>query len=145
MPYFTAIEEVLDALKNIISTHPTLTELKHVGLADDEIFFEYPAVAITGEGVITDLHATHQFKNFFRSAIYVYHAQMNENRTTRTRNDLVLCSKIKAALATNRTLSGGVIFGFIDSQVPGQIARPNNVVAIGTRMTWRGEALEAFQ
>jgi hypothetical protein len=146
MPYFTAIEEVLDYMKdNVLQPTGTLAELKHVGFADDELFFEYPALVIAGEPVRTEIHATHQFKNYFGVSLFIYHGQINENRTVRTRNDLILATKVKARLATDRKLGGGVIFGWIDQVIPGTIRRPGNVFAIGTRMSWRGEALEAFQ
>ena len=146
MAYFTAIEEVLDYMKNtVLVPTGTLAELKHVGYADDEIFFAYPALVIAGEPVNTEIHGTHQFKNYFRVSLFIYHAQMKEDRTTRTRNDLLLATKVKNRFSTNRTLGTGVVFGFVDSVVPGTIRRPGNIFAVGTRMTWKGEALEAFQ
>jgi len=146
MPYFTAIEEVMDYMKNtLLVPTGTLSELQHVGFADDELFMEYPALIIAGEPVNTEIHATHQFKNFFRVSLFIYHAVMSEDRTTRTRNDLILATKVKDRFSGDRKLGGGVIFGFIESVVPGTIRRPGNVFAVGTRMQWRGEALEAFQ
>src|SRR5687767_7340130 len=145
MAYFTAIEEVLEYMKdNVLQPTGTLAELKHIGYADDEMFFDYPALVISAEPVRTEIHGTHQFKNYFGVSLFIYHAQMNENRTVRTANDLALATKVKERIATNRTLGGGVIFGWIDSVIPGTIRRPNNAFAIGTRMSWRGEALEAF-
>ena len=146
MPYFTAIEEVMDYMKNtLLVPTGTLSELKHVGFADDELFMDYPALIIAGEPVNTEIHGTHQFKNYFRISLFIYHAVMSEDRTTRTRNDLILASKVKDRFATDRKLGGGVIFGFVESVLPGTIRRPGNVFAVGTRMSWKGEALEAFQ
>lgn len=144
MAYFTAIEQVLDYQKNMLETAPSLSELKHIGFADDEMVFEYPAVILTGEPVVTELHATRQFKNWFRIGIFVYHAQMSETRSVRTREDLLLVTAIKAVLHSDPKLGGGVIFGWVENIVPGTIRRPGNLFAIGSRLTWRGEALESY-
>jgi len=74
----------------------------------------------------------------------VYHANMDDERSVRTKKDLELCTKIKTVLAADRTLTGKVVFGYITSIIPGTIRRPGNVVAIGSRLTWYAEALEPF-
>jgi hypothetical protein len=145
MAYFTAIEEVLEYMKPLLDNAASLSELQHVGFADDEMVFDYPAVVLVGEPTATELHGTHSFKNYFRVGIFVYHALVTETRDARTITDLELCTKIKAVLASDRTLGGGVVFGWVDSILPGTIRRPGNVFAIGSRLSWRGEALEAFQ
>lgn len=144
MAYFTAIEEVLGYIETLLSNDSTLSEFKHVGMADDELLLEYPALIIAGEPVITEIHATHQFQNNFRVALFIYHAQMTEDRTVRTKNDLILASKVRDVLHSDPKLGGGVVFGFVDAVIPGTIRRPGNVFAIGTRMSWQAKALEAF-
>jgi hypothetical protein len=144
MPYFTAIEQVLNYMKPMLDNAPTLSELQHVGFADDEMVFDYPAVILTGEPTTTEIHATHQFLNSFRIGIFVYHALASETRDVRTMEDIELCTKIRAVLHADSQLGGGVVFGFVESIVPGTIRRPNNVFAIGSRLSWRGDGIEAF-
>lgn len=145
MAYFTAIEEVLAYQKTLLSNAATLSEFKHVGHADDEMFFAYPALVISAEPTVTELHATHQFKNYFRTAIFIYHGEMTDDRSVRTKDDIALATKVRTVLHSDFQMGGGVIFGFVDNIVPGTIRRPGNVFAIGTRLSWRGEAKEAFQ
>lgn len=144
MPYFTAIEEVLAYQKTLLSNASTLSAFKHIGHADDEMFFDYPALVIAAEPVQTEIHATHQFQNFFRTAIYIYHAEIKDDRSTRTVDDLLLVTAVKDVLHSDFNMGGGVVFGFVDSVVPGTIRRPGNIFAIGSRLSWQGKALEMF-
>jgi len=42
--YYTAIEEVIEHLKGLVvaAQATTLSEVQHVGLADDAMIFDYP-------------------------------------------------------------------------------------------------------
>ena len=144
MAIFTRPEEVMDYLHDKLEDNKITLGIKYIGYGDEDLIPEYPAVLVTADPVNREIHATHTFRNFFNLSLWVYHADMSVTRKVRNREDLLLCSAIYRLIHDDLTLGGNIIFGYIDSEVPGVIRNRRRGAAVGTRMTYLGEARERF-
>lgn len=137
-------EQVLDYLYNLLVANKVALELGFVGYAEEKLIPKYPAVQVSAEPLIREIHGTHQFRNTYNMSFWVYHAKLTDSHKVRTKNDLLTVTAIRALLHNNLTLGGNIIFGFVDSENPGVLASPKNDPVVGTRMTWTGSAVVPF-
>lgn len=136
-------EEVLDFIYALLDTNKVSLGVKFIGYGDETLIPEYPAVILTSDPVQRDIHATRQFMVTFNCSLWVYHARLDENHKTRTRNDLLLATSIRELLHDNKNLGGNIIFGYVNGETPGVLTRPNELI-IGTRITWEGNSIVHF-
>jgi hypothetical protein len=96
----------------------------------------YPAAVIAPGRKNKVLHSTGFFRVGIEVTISVYHAQLNASHRVRTRDDLILCEMIEAALEVDQLNWGNrVTMAFVTDTVPGLITRNKGEQVIGTRMT----------
>lgn len=136
---YTTPEEVLDGVYNLLVTNQVALGLGFIGYAEERLLPKYPAVQVSAEPLIRQLHATHQFLVTFNLSLWVYHAKLTDSHKVRTKNDLLTVTAIRNLLHSNFTLGGNIIFGYVDSENPGVLASQKNDPVVGTRMTWTGD------
>ena len=141
---YSTPEQVLDYLYNLLVANKVALGLGFVGYAEEKLITKYPAVQVSAEPLIRELHATHQFRVNFNMSLWVYHAKLTDSHKVRTKNDLLTVTAIRNLLHSNLTLGGNIIFGFVDSENPGVLASPKNDPVVGTRMTWTGNSVVPF-
>lgn len=118
-------------------------EIGHLGIEyiakyDEPLLPKYPAVQVMSGGLEKALHGTHTWLLTIRAEIFVFHGKMTESRQTRSRNDLIIATKVVDWLEKDITLQDRVIAGWVENEVPG--ARPpmtgKGAAIISTRLTW---------
>jgi hypothetical protein len=111
---------------------------EYIARYDEPLLPKYPAVQIMSGQLQKDLHGTHTWLLTIRAEVYVFHAKMTESRQTRSREDLLLATKLVDYLERDITLGDRVIAGWVESEQPG--ARPpataKGAAVISTRLLW---------
>jgi hypothetical protein len=141
---FVDIVEAMDYIKDMFDVNAGTLGLNYVGYGDERVITKYPAVVVDSGPTEREIHGTHKFKNTFHIVFWVYHAGMNLTYQRRTQEDLLLVREITNLLHSDLTLGGNIVFGYIDSSIPGLFQRPKGSAVVGTRMTWEGYVLESF-
>lgn len=136
-------EECLDAIKALIED--ANLNLGYIGDSEEALVPKYPAVLVTAGEKSRIVHATATFKLNLNVVIWVYHAKLTDTHSQRTRADAELCTEIEDVVHADPTLGQNVIFGFIDSVVPGVVATPKKAPIVGSRMTWTGVSEERWR
>ena len=96
----------------------------------------YPAAIVTPGRKTKILHSTHFFRVAIEVFITIYHAQLNNSHRERTREDLILCENVEAAIETGQMNWGErITFAYVSETAPGLITRARGEQIIGTRMT----------
>ncbi len=145
MPFFTEPEEALDYIHNLLESNKGDLGLSTVGYADERLLPEYPAVVVSFNAPVErDIHATRQFRLDWSIQLVVYHARLSASHKTRTREDMQLAAAIRAKLHEDKSLGGGVIFGFVASERPGIMADDRGQANIATMLIWTAESRELF-
>lgn len=141
---FSAPEEVLDYIYDILNVQGGELGLLYVAYGDEDKVPKMPAAQVATGVLAREFHATHTFLNTFNIDILVYHGNLKATHAQRSKEDLELCSSIRALLHSDMTLGGNVIQGWVIQESPATIARPKAPAVVGTRMTWQGIAEERF-
>lgn len=144
MAHYTRIEEVADYIRDKLDVAKASLGIEYVGYGDEQALPKYPAIVILPGLTQREFRATRQFENTFNIEIYIYHARLLVGRSTRTKEDLELVRRVTDLLHSDKTLGGQIIFGYIDSENPGVLASTKGDAIVGTRITWRGMAIENF-
>lgn len=125
--------------------------IKYVGAYGENILPSYPAVVVLPGPRAKELHGLHTYQIAFQTEFYIYHANMTLTKRERSKEDLLLVSKIEAELETDlrwadSTGASQVIHGYVSHEEPGVLqprASKSNVV-ICTRLTWRALSQRRF-
>lgn len=135
--------QVFDYVHDRLENNKASLGIKYVAQLDENLLPEYPAILVTmGRQVDRTLHATRQFEVTFNLDIWIFHALLTVSKATRSREDMQLATDIRKFLHSDMTLGGHIIFGFVDGEYPGEVARVtgqkvNTIVT--TRLTWTGQ------
>ena len=133
----TRPEHLVEHFSNIIGD--SALGFKYVAKYDERLLPQYPAVLIMGGPLQKEVHGTHTFAVSLRVDIYLFHAKLTEDRQTRNYNDLVKATQLVNLLEADPTLGGRVIFGWVESEVPGvnppRQARAETVIS--TRISYQ--------
>lgn len=135
------IHDLLDAQKEFLG-------INYVGFGNERLLGKYPSVVVTPDPLDRSVVATHQFAVILNVSIWVYHAKLTEGHKIRTMEDIKLAEEVTKALHADYTLGGNVVFGFVDGETPGAVARlvqGKAQAVIGTRLTWTAESRQTFQ
>lgn len=144
MPYFTAPEEVLDYIHDLLEVEGGELGLRYVAYGEEDKIPRMPAARVVAGLLERSLHATRQFENMFSVDVFVYHGNLNATHAQRSKEDLELCSRIRNVIHAKPTLGGGVIQGWITAEAPLLTTRGKAPAVVTTQMTWRGIAIESF-
>lgn len=128
--------------------------LKFVGAYDEKRIPTYPAIVIIPGDREKQLHASQTFNINLELHMYVYHADLTENKRERSKSDLKLVTMIESALEEDFTWKSDVlnensrrlIFAYISDQRFGLLQPRKNAsnVVISTQMTWRALSQRRF-
>jgi hypothetical protein len=144
MAYFKTPEEVLDYVHDLLDDESGDLGLEYVAYGEEDKIPRMPAVKVASGPLVKDLHATRQYINTFVIEMFVYHANLRATHAQRTKDDLELCTRIRELLHSHPTFDGGVIQGWVISEVPMLTTRQKAPAVVTTNMTWQGNALESF-
>lgn len=145
MPFFTEPEEALDYIYNLLDDNKGALGLATVGYGDETLLPEYPAAVVSFNSPVERvIHAVRQFRLDWQIQLVVYHARLTADHKTRTREDMQLAAAIRDKLHEDKTLGGGVIFGFVASERPGIMADDRGQANIATMLVWTAESREIF-
>jgi hypothetical protein len=131
-------EELVEYFVDLIadSTLP----FEYVAKYDEKLIPKYPAVQVQPGITTNEPHATHTRLTGLHAFFYVMHANMKEDRRSRSLEDLLLVTQLKAVLESDVTLGGRIIHGFVDEETPAvfppRVAKGD--IVVGTRMSWSG-------
>lgn len=135
--------QVFDHVYNLLENNKANLGIKYVAQLDEKLLPEYPAMLVTmGRQVERTPHATRQFLVEFNLDIWIFHALLTASKATRSREDMQLATTVRKLLHRHMTLDGHIVFGYVNGEYPGEVARVvgqkvNTVVT--TRLTWTGE------
>lgn len=142
------IHEAVDMLVERLTKKSGLLGIEFVGAYNEKRIPKYPAVVITPGDKEKVPHAMQTFAISLQCQLYVYHANLTLTKRERSREDLLLVSKIETELEQDYGWQSDpgdpntkrLIFGYIASVEPGNIQPRGNKsdLVIGTRMVWRG-------
>lgn len=111
---------------------------EYIAKYDEPLLPKYPGVQILGGQLTKELHGTHTWLLTMRAEIFVFHARMTDSRQVRTRDDLLLATRLVDYLEHDISLGDKVIAGWVEDEVPG--ARPplsnKGAAIISTRLAW---------
>lgn len=145
--------EVMDYMKELLESNSGKLGINYVAYGEEKLIPEYPAVQIISGETTREIIVTHKFAVAFSIDIWVLHANLNASHRERTREDMILANAVKDLLDTNAKLpsagapAGNIIFGFVDSLVPGVLNRvvgAKTSPVVTTRLSWRGESRQTF-
>jgi len=146
---YVDILQILDYLHNRIDNNKLELGLKYITYGDEQLLPEYPACVLTAERpILTELHATRQFRRVFTCDLWVFHAKLSVGRRVRTREDIELARNLEKFLNADRTLGDHLIFCHIESMQPivlGRVTGRKGDGVIGTRLVWSGENRVRFE
>jgi hypothetical protein len=144
--FITRPEEAVEMLSELIEDNAERLGIGFIGKYDERLLPSYPAVVISSAPLSREVHATHTFALTLRALIWIYHAKVSLTHKERSEEDLLLVTALVSLLHDDTTYDGHVIFGFVDSEVPGIVApragRGDPIV--GTRISWEGVVQERF-
>lgn len=142
------IHQAMDMVVERLTRKSGLLGIEFVGAYDEKRIPKYPAVVVVPGDKEKVLHAEQTFNVLLMLQLYVYHANLTQNKRERSREDLLLVSAIEEELEADYgwqvdpldTDTKRIIFGYISSVEPGNIQPRGNKssMIIGTRMVWRG-------
>jgi hypothetical protein len=142
------IHEAVDMIVRRMTEKSGLLGIEFVGAYNEKRIPKYPAVVVTPGDKEKEPHAMQTFAVSLQCQLYVYHANLTLNKRERSREDLLLVSKIEKELESdygwqidpNDPQTKRLIFGYVASIEPGNIQPRGNKsdLIIGTRMVWRG-------
>lgn len=141
MAYYSRPEEVVEAFRTLFNAHKEQLGFAYVALNDEVLIPEYPALLITTDQMERVIHAMQQFEVTFNLTFWVYHAQLSDSHQQRTIDDMKLATGVVQFIHMNRTLSGRLIFSFVDSELPGFTATETGPNIITTRLGWNGKSV----
>jgi hypothetical protein len=103
---------------------------------DSKLIRRYPAAVITPGRKDKIQHSTQFFRVILEVMIGVYHARLTETHRERTRNDLILCEQIEAAIESEQLDWGQrVTQAWVSEVAPGTFVRPKGEQVVASRMT----------
>jgi len=141
MPYFVEPEQALDYIYALVNDNKESLGLKYVGYADERLLPHYPAAVVSfNTPVDRELVTTGTFNLNWQLQIIVYHARISASHKTRTREDMLLATAVRNLLHTDKSMGGGVIFGYVRSERPGVIADDKGRANVATVLTWTGDS-----
>lgn len=144
--YITRPEEAVEMLSELIDDNAARLGIEFIGKYDERLLPRYPAVVISSAPLAREVHATHTFALTLRATIWIYHAKVSLTHKERSEEDLLLVTALVSLLHDDPTYDGRVIFGYVESEIPGVIApragRGDPIV--GTRISWEGVVQERF-
>lgn len=142
---FTRVDEMVqywkDAFDTIIADpDPDVNLGLQKAFTYDEILIrDYPCLLLNPAPEQKDIHATHTFLFTWYLYVYVFHADLAADRMMRNKADVLLAEKITDFMEADYTIGDRVIFGYIQSKIPGsmppQVMNRNSAV-VCTRLTW---------
>lgn len=145
MPFFQEAEEALDFIHALIDDNKGDLGIGYVGYGDERLLPVYPGVVVSYNAPVDrTIHATRQFRLEWQIQLVVYHAKMTVDHKTRTREDMQLAAAVREKLHEDKTLGGGVIFGFVNQERPGVMADDRGEANIATMLLWTGESRAIF-
>jgi hypothetical protein len=111
---------------------------EYIAKYDEPLLPVYPAVQIMSGPMQKDLHGTHTWLLTIRAEIFVFHARMTQSRQTRSRDDLLLATKLVDYLERDISMGDKIIAGWVEAEIPGARPPSNNkgAAVISTRLTW---------
>jgi len=150
MAYWSRPEEVLKDFETRFRARQEEFGFNFVGLQDENLLTEYPALTINQGPVLREIHGTQKYLVVFEVSFWIYHANYESTHAKRSIEDMELATNIVRYLHSPgvRTLQDDanpdpnpnrIIFGFVSQEIPGRIAREGRSGVIVTRLIWNGE------
>lgn len=139
---FYDILQPFDYLHDLLDDNKATLGLRYIAQNDEQLIPQYPAVLLQTDRSVTEQHATRVFRREFYLDLFVFHAELTQNRAVRSRGDIELATDIRKLIHSKYDMDGHIIFGFIDGEFPGTSARIFNerlTSILTTRLTWMGE------
>lgn len=142
----TRPEQAVELLKDLIEDNAERLGIQFVGVYDERLIPRYPAVIISAGQTDKEPHATHTFAVILRCTIWVYHAKMTQTHRERSEEDLLLATALGALLEDDKTYEDRLIFGYVESEVPGVIAprAGRGEMIVGTKMNWEASTQQRW-
>lgn len=146
MGQFTEPEEVLNYVYDVLNNNKVALGLAYVGYADEPMLFEYPAAVVSfNVPVDRTLGPTGTFNLHWQVGIVVYHAKLDVDHKTRTREDMQLASAIRNKLhedyhAIRSGVASVVGMAFVVSERPGIIADDRGQANVATSLVWTADS-----
>lgn len=100
---------------------------------------DYPAVIITPNPEMKQIHAMQTWLYTWRVFLYVLHSDLSQDHMTRSKTDVLLAETITDFIETDKELGGRVIFGYVEAKAPGVVPAQlisRETAAVCTRLTW---------
>lgn len=141
--YHTSLE-VANFIYTKLTTNKTALGLKYIGFADEKLIPEYPAVIVSAGAKSREIEQTHKFTVRFTADLWILHANLNVGHKVRSQQDMALADAVTALLDSDPTLGGNIVFGYVDSETPGVMARSKGSAVISTRLSWMGVSRQTF-
>ena len=136
------ILQPFDFMFDLLDDNKATLGLRYIAQHDEELIPQYPAVLMQTDRTETEQHSTGMFLKRFHIDLWVFHAQLSDNRATRSRKDIELATEIRKLVHSNKTMDDHIIFGFVNGEIPGGTNRVFGgtvVTIVTTRLTWMGE------
>jgi len=143
VPYYD-IDDVTQDIVNRLDANKVTLGLANVVYGDERLVKEFPAILVEPGIVDRVIHGTQQWELQFHVVLWIYHAKLTIGRSQRLKEDIQLSNGVVTYLHEDKSLNGNIIFGFVEQEAPGVIARgPTNSV-IGTRLSWYGRVVQPW-
>lgn len=134
----TRPEEAVELCSVVIGENAERLGIQYVGKYDERLLPRYPAVVVSAGPMAKEVHATHTFAATLRCIIWIYHANLSLTHQERSEEDLLLVTALVSLLEEDKTFENRIIFGFVESEVPGVIGPRSGrgEPIVGTRINW---------
>lgn len=142
------ILQPFDFLLNLLDDNKATLGIRYIAQNDEVLRPEYPAVHITAENTLRELHATQMHRVVWFIDIWVFHAELTVGKAVRSRQDIELATNVRKLIHTKRDMDGHIVHGFVASEAPGISARTVGrrvSTVVTTRMSWQGENRVLYQ
>lgn len=136
------ILQPFDYLLDLLDDHKAELGIKYIAQNDEQLLPEYPALLLSAENTLRELHATRQHRVVWFIDLWVFHAELTQRKAVRSRQDIEMATSIRKLIHSKRDMDGHIVHGFVASEEPGISARAVGrrvSTVVTTRLTWSGE------
>lgn len=129
-------EVLVEHMADIIGDE--LTDFKFVSKYDENLIPDYPCVQIQPGETSREFHSTGTFLVYLRAFVYVMHDTFTQTKRVRSREELLLVTKVVDFLHNDITLGGRVIDGFVQNETPAVLPprKKGGDMVVTTRIDW---------
>lgn len=137
MPPTNSLDEVAQALVDVIKASAGPLGLKDVWYGEEDLVPKTPAVSVVPDRKRRDIIETgYMARNDFEVVITLFHSRLASPTLVR-RETIQLAEQLEDVIHADRTLGGLLVHSYVTELTPGFVRR-GNVVMKATQLGWSG-------